>query len=121
MSQLPPDPFRCGCCAALNIKLLHDRLHMPPGCRASDMQPLADLLIGETIAEQLQHFALAPRELQRVWVAFAGDRHGCSAGVKSWAGVCGTIQPSQLPCIPPLQELAKPLNGFCVTTSQLNS
>lgn len=84
------------------------------------MESLADLLIGEAIAEQLQHLAFAARELQRVWIAFFGGRHGCSVGVKSWAGVCGTIQPSQLPCIPPLQELANPLNWVCVTTSQLN-
>ena len=84
------------------------------------MEPLADLLIGEAIAEQLQNLALAARELQRVWIAFSGGRHGCSVGVKSWAGVCGTIQPSQLLCIPPLQELANPLNWVCVTTSQLN-
>ena len=84
------------------------------------MEPLADLLIGEAIAKQLQNLALAARELQRVWIAFFGGRHGCSVGVKSWAGVCGTIQPSQLLCIPPLQELANPLNWACVTTSQLN-
>ena len=84
------------------------------------MESLADLLIGEAIAEQLQHLALAAGELQRIWIAFSGGRHGCSVGVKSWAGVCGTIQPSQLPCIPPLQELANPLNWVCVTTSQLN-
>ena len=84
------------------------------------MEPLADLLIGEAIAEQLQHLAFAARELQRVWIALAGGRHGCSVGVKSWAGVCGTIQPSQLACISPLQELANPLNWVCVTTSQLN-
>ena len=84
------------------------------------MEPLADLLIGEAIAEQLQNLAFAARELQRVWIAFSGGRHGYSVDVKSWAGVCGTIQPSQLPCIPPLQELANPLNWVCVTTSQLN-
>ena len=33
------------------------------------MQPLADLLIGEAIAKQLQHLAFAARELQRVWIA----------------------------------------------------
>ena len=66
MSQLPPYAFSCCCCAALDIELLHDRLNMPAGCGAGDMQPLADLLIGEAIAEQLQHLALAACELQRV-------------------------------------------------------
>ena len=84
------------------------------------MQALADLLIGEAIAEQLQHFAFAVREQQRIWIAFAGGRHGSSAGVKNWAGVCGTIQPSQLHCIPPLQELTELSNWFCVTPLQLN-
>ena len=84
------------------------------------MQALADLLIGEAIAEQLQHFAFAIREQQRIWIAFVGGRHGSSAGVKNWAGVCGTIQPSQLRCIPPLQELTDLSNGFCVTPLQLN-
>ena len=42
------------------------------------MESLTDLLIGEPIAEQLQHLAFAARELQRVWIAFTGGRHGLS-------------------------------------------
>ena len=83
------------------------------------MQTLANLLIGEAIAEELEHFAFSARQLQWALMVLARP-HGSSAGVKSWAGVRGTIQPSQLPCIPPLQELTSLLNGVCVTTSQLN-
>ena len=48
--------------ASTDIEFFHDRLNVAAGRRAGDVEALADLLIGETITNQLQHFAFAARE-----------------------------------------------------------